>query len=496
MSWWTRLLQRRRLEGELDRELRDHVERQVADHLRAGLTEDAARRRARLDFGGVDQIKETCRDVRGTRWLEETWQDLRFAARLLVKEPWVAAGAVLALGLGLGISSVAFTAYNGLLLRGLPVDDQHRVTALAMRDETGGEQGVSYLDFLDWRDATGSFRGIAAYSEPPMNVSDPGMGTEQFFGARVTANAFGLLGVRPVIGRDFRPDDDRPGASPVVLLGHGIWTTRYGAAPEVLGRIIRVNDVPSTVVGVMPEGFEFPFWADLWQPLSLTPGLAEHERDRRALASLRPPRGRCEPHPGAGGPRRGRGRPGRDASRHERGAAAPTRPVPRVLPPAVSAGLERGDGGGGARSPHWVRQCGQPAARARRPPLARGRHAGHRSARRGDASCGSCSRRAGSSRALAGVLGLGLAALAARLLSLGIAPLEGSLLDRLPGRRPRGGVPHPGLPVDRAGVGARARPPRVERQCPGCLDRRGAQPGRRRPGGPLDGVAGDGPRWR
>ena len=274
MSWWTRLLQRGRLEGELDRELRDHVERQVADHVRAGLSENEARRRARLAFGGLDQIKETCRDARGTRWLEETWQDLRFAARLLVKEPWVAAGAVLALGLGLGLSSAAFTAYNGLLLRGLPVDDQHRVAALAMRDETGGEQGVSYLDFLDWRGAAGSFRGIAAYSEPPMNVSDTGMGTEQFFGARVTANAFGLLGVRPLLGRDFRPDDDRPGAPPVVLLGHGIWTTRYGADPAVLGRIIRVNDVPSTVVGVMPQGFEFPFWADLWQLLSLTPGLA------------------------------------------------------------------------------------------------------------------------------------------------------------------------------------------------------------------------------
>ena len=127
-----------------------------------------------------------------------------------------------------------------------------------MRDETGGEQGVSHLDFRDWRDATGSFRGIAAYSEPPMNVSDPGMGTEQFFGARVTANAFGLLGVQPVLGRDFRPDDDRPGAPPVVLLGHGIWTTRYGANPEVLGRVIRVNDVPSTVIGVIARGLRVP----------------------------------------------------------------------------------------------------------------------------------------------------------------------------------------------------------------------------------------------
>ena len=226
------------------------------------------------------------RDARGTRWLDETWHDLRFTLRLLIKERWATAGAVIALGFGLGISSAAFTAYNGLLLRGLPVEDQQSVMALAMQDEAGREQGISYLDFRDWRDANRSFRGMAAYSEPPLNVSDPGMGTEQFYGARVTANAFGLLGVQPLLGRDFLPDDDRPGAPPVVMLGHGIWTTRYGADPAILGRVIRVNDISSTVIGVMPAGFRFPFFADLWQPLWLTPGLAEHGRDRRVLRAV------------------------------------------------------------------------------------------------------------------------------------------------------------------------------------------------------------------
>ena len=101
MSWWTRLLQRGRLEGELDNELRDHVEQQVSEHVRAGMSEREARRRARLDFGGLDHVKEMCRDVRGTRWIDETWQDVRFAVRLLVKERWFAAAAVLALGLGM-----------------------------------------------------------------------------------------------------------------------------------------------------------------------------------------------------------------------------------------------------------------------------------------------------------------------------------------------------------------------------------------------------------
>ena len=419
---WRRLRHRDRLEGELDRELRDHVERQAADHVRAGLPEAEARRRARLEFGGLDQVKELCRDVRGTRWIDETWQDLRFAARLLVREPWVAAGAVLALGLGLGISSAAFTAYNGLLLRGLPVDDQQRITALAMRDETGAEQGVSYLDFLDWRDATASFRDIAAYSEPPMNVSDPGMGTERFFGARVTANAFGLLGVQPVLGRDLSPDDDRPGAPPVVLLGHGIWTTRYGADPKVLGRIIRVNDVPSTVIGVMPEGFEFPFWADLWQPLSLTPGLAEHERDRRVFRAF----GRL-----ADGVSLARAQADLDAVSAGLAEAHPATNAglrPRVAPfheyfhpqhqPALNAVL--------AASVlvlliAWANAASLLLARAARRP----REVGMRVSL--GATRGRIVRQllaeSGVLAGLAGLLGLGLAALAARLLSLSIAPL-------------------------------------------------------------------------
>ena len=221
-----------------------------------------------------------------TRWLEEIGQDLRFAARLLLKERWLAAATVLALGLGIGLTSTAFTVYNAVLVRGLPVGDPERIMALAMRDNDGREQGISYLDFHDWRAAATSFEDIAAYSEPAVNVADPGMATERYFGARVTANTFGLLGIEPLLGRDFAPDDDRLGAPAVVMLGHGIWTNPYGADPEVLGRVIRVDDVPAIVIGVMPAGFEFPMWAELWQPLALTPGLAEQSRDQRTFRAV------------------------------------------------------------------------------------------------------------------------------------------------------------------------------------------------------------------
>ena len=286
MSWWIRMRNRSRPKDELDAELRDHVERQVADHIRAGLSAREARRRAHLEFGGLDQVKETCRDARGARRIEETWQDLRFAVRLLVRERWFAAAAVLSLGLGIGLTSTAFTVYNAVLVRGLPVDDPDRIMALATRDAAGGEQGVSYLDLQDWRAAATSFEDIAAYSEAAMNVGDPGMATERFFGARVAANTFRLLGVEPLLGGDFSPADDRAGAPAAVMLGHGIWTNRYGADPEVLGRVIRVNDAPATVVGVMPAGFEFPQWAELWQPLWATPGLADHARDQRVFRAV------------------------------------------------------------------------------------------------------------------------------------------------------------------------------------------------------------------
>ena len=286
MSWWRRMRHRERVENELDAELRDHVERQVAHHVRAGLSEREARRRARLEFGGLDHVKEMCRDARGTRWIDETWQDLRFAARLLLKERWFTAAAVLALGLGIGLTSTGFTVYNAMLVRGLPVDDQDRVMALAMRDADGRERLLSYLDFRDWRAEATAFSGVAAYGEPAMTVGDPGLATERFPGARVTANTFRLLGIEPLLGRDFRPEDDGPGAAPVVMLGHGVWTRRYGADPEVLGRVIRVDGAPATVVGVMPEGFEFPMWAELWQPLGLTPDLAGQPRDRRVFRAV------------------------------------------------------------------------------------------------------------------------------------------------------------------------------------------------------------------
>src|SRR6267378_6395593 len=213
-------------------------------------------------------------------------QDLRYAVRLLVKDKWFTLVAATALALGIGVNNTVFTFVNAVLIRGLPFDDPDRIMSLGTRDARNRDGGVSYLEFQDWREGTKAFAGMAAFSGQTMNVSDEGRAPERFGGPYISGNAFKLIGERPILGRDFLPEDDRPGAPPVVILGNGIWKTRYGSDKSVIGRTIKVNDVPSAVIGVMPEGIKFPVNADLWQPLVHMPQLAEQKRDARNLEML------------------------------------------------------------------------------------------------------------------------------------------------------------------------------------------------------------------
>jgi putative ABC transport system permease protein len=211
------------------------------------------------------------------------WQDIRFAVRLLVKDRWFTAVAALALALGIGVNATVFTFVNAVLIRGLPINDPDRVMVVGTRDGRNRDRGMSYLDFEDYHRATRAFSGLAAYSGQTMNVSDEGRAPERFQGPYISANAFKLIGQRPLLGRDFLSEDDRPGAAAVVILGNGVWKNRYGSDPSVIGRTVKVNEVPAVVIGVMPEGFKFPQNADLWLPLVQMPRLGEQKRDNRNL---------------------------------------------------------------------------------------------------------------------------------------------------------------------------------------------------------------------
>jgi putative ABC transport system permease protein len=205
------------------------------------------------------------------------WHDAKYAVRVLTKDRWMALAAVVTLALGIGANGTVFTCVNAVLLRGLPYAQAGRILHINSRVATTGENaGVSYPDFLDMRAGTHAFESLAAFQDGTMNVSDADHPPERLAGAWLTANAFDVLGQRPLLGRSFVPTDDRPGADPVVVLGHGVWADRYGADRGIIGRTIKINEVPATVIGVMPAGVKFPVNADLWQ--AYVPSAGEQQK--------------------------------------------------------------------------------------------------------------------------------------------------------------------------------------------------------------------------
>jgi len=209
------------------------------------------------------------------------WTDIRHGARLLVKDWGFTLAAVATLSIGIAVNMLVFTLINGALLRDLPFGEPDRIVEIRVFHRDRPQEpttGASYLDVLDWRNGVAAFDGIGAADEQTMNVSDEVRSAERFEGAFVSWDTFALVGIRPVMGRDFRADDDRAGATPVVMLGHDIWRSRYASDGSIVGRTIRVNGVPSVVVGVMPDNFGFPSTAELWQPLAL---LSSEQRDDR-----------------------------------------------------------------------------------------------------------------------------------------------------------------------------------------------------------------------
>ena len=215
------------------------------------------------------------------------WEDVRFAARLLLKDKWFTLVAAVALALGIGVNATVFTFVNAVLIRGLPIADPDRTMAVDSWDRGRSQgRGVSYLDYRDWRDNTKTFESFGAYNGNVGNLSDEGQPPERYNLSNITANGMSILGTRPVLGRDFVPDDDRRGAPAVALIAHGVWQNRYGSNPSVIGRQVRINDVPATIIGVMPEGFRFPFNTDLWMPLAQITGLEEQKRNTRSLQAF------------------------------------------------------------------------------------------------------------------------------------------------------------------------------------------------------------------
>ena len=254
MSWWRGLWRRRDAERQLDAELRDHVERLVADYVRAGATEEAARRRARLEFGGIEQVKEECRDVRGTRVLDEIAQDLRYGLRLLRQSPAFASVAVLSLALGIGANSAIFMLVDHVLLKSLPVREPDRLVLL----EDGSWTNPIWEQIRDRQEAFSA--GALAWSDVRFDLSQGGA-TEFVEGVWASGGFFDVLGVPAVLGRTFTAADDvRRGGpdGPVAVISYSFWQRRFGGEAGAIGRTITLNGVAFTVIGVAPPSFLGP----------------------------------------------------------------------------------------------------------------------------------------------------------------------------------------------------------------------------------------------
>jgi predicted permease len=198
------------------------------------------------------------------------WQDIRFALRMSKKNPGFTAIVVFILMLGIGANTTVFTLVNAVLFRPLPFLHGERIVVLFCSNPSAGayRMGVSYPDYDDWRKQSRSFDALAAWSASPVNLSDPASPPERYSATRMTPNSFELIGKRPVLGRDFTAQDAQPGAAPVAILGYNIWKNRYGGDPTIVGHTVRLNEIPTTIIGVMPKGLRFPLFSELWMPLT------------------------------------------------------------------------------------------------------------------------------------------------------------------------------------------------------------------------------------
>ncbi len=268
------IFRRNAVENELDTELHFHFDQQVEKFVSSGLSQQEARRRARLTIGASDHIKEECREARGTHLLENFVRDIRYALRMLRKNPGFTTVAVLTLALSIAVNATMFSLVSAFLLRRPPVLDPDRVVVVSSVSATPDFQSdanpVSAPNFFAWREANHVFADMAAAESRTASLSSQGQ-PESLRSAAVTHNYFSVLGVTPQIGRTFEATEDQPGNDHVVILSHELWQRRFGADASILGRVIRINRENYTVIGVIPETFRLlGFTPQLWTPLALT----------------------------------------------------------------------------------------------------------------------------------------------------------------------------------------------------------------------------------
>ena len=282
------------MERELTEEVGSYVELLTEKKMKEGMNEREARRAAMVEVGGVEQVKEEVRAGRTGFAIETFFQDLRYGMRSLLKKPGFTLTAVIALALGIGANTAIFSVINGVLLRSLSYSDPDTIVMLWERSVSGSRERnvASPANFLDWQKQSTSFEEMAAVAEQRVNLTGGSGEPEEIKAQYVSQGFFPVLGVQPIVGRAFLPDEDRVGNDLVIILSHELWQNRFGADPAIIGQQATISGRQRTIVGVMPAGFHFlDNQVKAWIPAALDPAINYREtggRFLRVVARLKP----------------------------------------------------------------------------------------------------------------------------------------------------------------------------------------------------------------
>jgi putative ABC transport system permease protein len=266
------MTRRKKMLGQLDQDIREHIERETQDNIERGMSPDDARYTALRKFGNVTRVKEETREVWSFVWLEQLAQDVRLGLRMLRKNVGFTALAVVALGLGIGANTAVFSVASAFLRKPVSFPQSDRlvmVTNLAP-EQTLGWSEVSPADYLDWKNQSHSFEEMTAWQWDGWNITGNG-DPEKLAGARVPSSFFDTLGVMPAMGRPFRPEEEQPGHDQVAILSYGLWQRRFGSDPNIVGETMTLDHKTCDIVGVMGKDFAFPVAVEIWRPLALAP---------------------------------------------------------------------------------------------------------------------------------------------------------------------------------------------------------------------------------
>jgi putative ABC transport system permease protein len=291
MYWLRRLFRKESTEKQLASELQFHMEQQVRDYMDTGMDPEQARRKTRLEFGGLEGVKEECRESRRIYIIDTFLQDVRYGVRMLRKSSGFTLITVLTLALGMGANTTIFSTIDSMLLHPLNFPELNRLVVLSepLPHSVSGSETVAPADYLDWTRQASVFEGIAAYQSWGSDLTGVGE-PEHLDGARVSSDFFSIVGMGTALGRTFTPDEEMPGQNQVAVISYGLWQNRFSGDPHILGMSISLNGVPYKIVGVMPQDFSFPRATQVWAPLPLSSDFVQ-EREKQsvlALARLKP----------------------------------------------------------------------------------------------------------------------------------------------------------------------------------------------------------------